>query len=175
MISVLWYLFCVVVVCEIQERLKFVIKRIISSVAVKSICSAYTQSTAILSTHTSDLKIGRQLSCLFWDIKSTPHLQYFNCTLELAEDKKQHRSIANYSQSYDQYVYRLLCQAIAYACGERLLSVIIDNKKITTFFFVVFWAVLWILNLKDFHVHVSLPKCVKFRILAQTVNLERDG
>ena len=26
-----------------------------------------------------------------------------------------------------------------------------------------------------FHAHVSLPKCAKFRKLAQTVNLERDG
>ena len=27
----------------------------------------------------------------------------------------------------------------------------------------------------DFEAHVSPPKCVKFRKLAQTVNLERDG
>ena len=28
---------------------------------------------------------------------------------------------------------------------------------------------------KDFHVHVSLQKCMKFPKLAQTVNLEGDG
>ena len=28
---------------------------------------------------------------------------------------------------------------------------------------------------KDFHAHVSPPKCVKFRKPAQAVNLERDG